>query len=216
MSIKKGYFSETTNKKTGYNYYIYTPENYEKTQKKWPLLLFLHGMGERGNNLRLVKKNGPLKRLDDGVTFPFIIVAPQCPEGSWWDADNLKNLLDHIIKDYKIDTDRIYLTGVSMGGSGTWDLANNYPEYFAAIAPVCPFFTPGDPGRFKNLPIWCFHGEKDDVVPIDDSKRMIEWIQENGGTVRFTSYPDLAHNCWRETYSNPELYEWLLKHKKSR
>jgi predicted peptidase len=215
MKLLTGHFNGTIDKKTGYQYYISLPENYEfENRKSWPVILYLHGMGQRGDDLDQVKENGPLRRIEDGVKLPFVIVAPQCPNDSWWDTDNLKSLLDHIKAAYSVNDERVYLTGSSMGGAGTWALANSYPECFAAIAPVCGFFTPGDPGRFKGLPIWCFHGAMDDFVPINDSLRMVAWIREHGGHVRFTVYPDTGHDSWRETYSNPELYEWFLEHKR--
>ena len=214
MSMLSGDSTSTINKELGYRYYIYLPEDYDNTVKEWPLILFLHGMGERGDNLELVKKTGLIRYVEDGANPPFIIATPQCPTNQWWNTDNLMALLDHIQGTFRVDHDRVYLTGLSMGGAGTWALANSYPERFAAIAPICGFFTPGDPGRFKDLPIWCFHGAMDNSVPLSDSLRMVAWIREHGGTVRFTVYPDAAHNCWTETYHNPDLYQWFLEHKK--
>ena len=215
MSLSRGHFTGTSKKEAEYRYHIYLPDDYDSMAQEWPLILFLHGMGERGDDLNLVRKNGPLRQIEDGIKLPFIIVAPQCPADSWWDADNLATLLGHIKGEFRVDGDRVYLTGVSMGGSGTWALANACPERFAAIAPVCAFFTPGDPRRLKELPIWCFHGAMDEVVPVNDSLRMVTWIREHGGNAKCTIYPDIAHNCWREVYSNSGLYQWFLENKKS-
>lgn len=215
MGILNSSFKSAITKEVGYQYCIYLPEGYDaKPRKNWPLILFLHGMGQQGDDLEQVKKNGPLRQVEDGVKFPFVIVAPQCPEKLWWDPDNLIALLDHIATDYNIDSARVYLTGLSMGGSGVWILANSQPERFAAIAPVCAFFIPVDPNRFKGLSIWCFHGEKDDIVPVNDSQRMVSWISQHGGIVKFTVYPDTGHNCWIQAYSELLLYEWFLEHKR--
>ena len=216
MSLESGRFISAVTKNVGYQYYIYLPEGYEATSKKGlPLILFLHGMGQRGDDLEQVKKNGPLYRVEEGFEFPFLIVAPQCPDNHWWDSDNLIALLDYIAGDYRVDCERVYLTGLSMGGSGVWALANSQPERFAAIAPISGFFTPVDPRRLKGLPIWCFHGAMDDIVPVNDSLRMVAWIREHGGIVKLTVYPDTGHNAWIQAYNDPSLYGWFLEHKRS-
>lgn len=214
MGLLDGLFRGSVNAVAGYRYYIYLPEGYASEPNKWPLILFLHGMGERGDNLDSIRRNGPLRHIEDGASLPFIVLAPQCPADSWWDVGSLLALLEYAEGLWRIDNDRVYLTGLSMGGAGTWALANFCPERFAAIAPVCAFFTPGDPQRFHSLPIWCFHGAMDDFVPVSDSVRMVGSIRRCGGTARFTVYPDIAHNCWREVYSSPDLYEWFLANKR--
>jgi predicted peptidase len=121
-------------------------------------------------------------------------------------------LLDEVQSKYKVDPDRVYLTGLSMGGFGTWETATQYPERFAAIVPICGGGRPYTVARLKNLPTWVFHGEKDNVVPIKRSEEMVDALKKAGGDVKFTRYPEAGHDSWTETYNNPELYDWFLKH----
>src|SRR5438067_11719457 len=139
------------------DYLLFLPEGYSKdTDKKWPLMLFLHGAGERGSDVNKVKVHGPPKIVEKRKDFPFIVVSPQCPADSWWRAFELLSLLDEIQKDYRVDPDRVYLTGLSMGGFGTWELASQAPQRFAAIAPICGGGNPALARRIKDLPIWVF------------------------------------------------------------
>ncbi|HID54914.1 TPA: phospholipase [Candidatus Poribacteria bacterium] len=198
-------------------YLLFLPDEYVRgTKRKWPLILFLHGAGERGDDLNLLKRHGIPKITEERPDFPFIAVSPQCPRYSWWTAEieSLKTLLDHIVESYPVDTDRVYLTGLSMGGFGTWRLAASYPERFAAIAPICGGGDPKWAPRLKDIPAWVFHGAKDEIVPLSESERMVEALKACGGNVRFTVYPDAGHDSWTRTYENPELYEWFLQHSK--
>ena len=201
------------------DYLLYLPETYKTSKETFPLLLFLHGAGERGKNLDNVKMHGPPMLAANGKSFPFVIVSPQCPDGAWWtDAaqiDALNTLLDEVVARYRIDRDRIYVTGLSMGGYGTWQLALQFPSRFAAIAPVCGGGDPLLANRLEHLPVWVFHGEKDSVVPFKRSEEMVAALKKNGGDVRLTAYPNTDHNSWTETYNNPALYEWFLQHKLS-
>ncbi len=202
-------------KKVSLKYLLYLPKGYgEKKDQKWPLMLFLHGAGERGDDLSLVKKHGPPKLIDQGKEFPFIVVSPQCPINSWWpeQVDALTALLDEVQSKYAVDADRVYLTGLSMGGFGTWTLASRYPERFAAIAPICGGGDRYLVSRLKNVPAWVFHGEKDTTVPLQASKDMVDALKRAGGNVQFTTYPEAGHDSWTETYNNPKLYEWFLSH----
>jgi len=194
-------------------YLLYLPENYTE-QKKWPLMLFLHGAGERGDSLDLVKVHGPPKLIDNSKLFPFIILSPQCPNDQWWSVEVLDVLLDDICKRYRVDEDHIYVTGLSMGGYGTWALAIEYPSRFAAIAPICGGGNPLKVKYIKHLPTWVFHGAKDQVVPFKSSQEMVDALKEAGGNVQFTVYPEAGHDSWTETYDNPEFHEWLLKQSK--
>jgi predicted peptidase len=194
------------------NYLIYLPEGYQDSSKLWPLVLFLHGAGERGNDLEIVKRNGPPKLVEEGKKFPFILVCPQCPERTDWDNKLLITLLDYLESNYNVDGDREYLTGLSMGGHATWSLAIQYPERFAAIIPVCGRGYSQDVYVLKNVPVWVFHGAKDDIVPVTDGQKMVEALKAAGGNVKFTIYPEAGHDAWTETYNNPEVYEWLLSH----
>ena len=196
------------------DYLLYLPKDYDQ-KDSWPLMLFLHGAGERGDNLDLVKVHGPPKLIEEGKSFPFIVVSPQCPRGHWWQPFELAALLDEIEQNYKVDPDRIYVTGLSMGGFGTWSLMAYQPKRFAAVAPIC---GGGDPIFIRLIgavPAWVFHGGKDGVVPIKRSEEMVEAMKKANVEVKFTVYPEAGHNAWTETYANPELYEWLLKHKRA-
>jgi predicted peptidase len=195
-------------------YLLYLPKDYDQ-KAAWPLMLFLHGAGERGNNLEMLKKHGPPKLIEAGKDFPFIVVSPQCPNNGWWEPLELKILLDEIVEKYKVDQDRIYVTGLSMGGFGTWSLAALQPDRFAAIVPICGGGDPVWARRFARVPAWVFHGAKDPVVPLDRSKQMVEALKQNGADVKFTVYPEAQHDAWTETYANPQLYEWLLQQKRT-
>lgn len=208
MSIDKKNFKLT-------NYLLYLPEDYQEEGKKFPLLFFLHGAGERGNNLDLLFKYGPARQVKEGLKLPFVIVAPQCSRGTYWSTHVLKDLLEEILNTYSIDVNRIYLTGVSMGGYGTWALAIDYPEKFAAIAPICGGGNPALVYKIKDIPTWVFHGAKDDIVPLQESVVIVEALKNVNESVKFTVYPDLKHDSWTRTYNNPELYKWFLDNKKN-
>ena len=198
------------------NYLLFLPEGYGTKRQSWPLMVFLHGAGERGNVLNKVAVHGPPKIVKNKKDFPFILVSPQCPEGDWWTekVEVLINLVDDIAARYKVDKKRIYLTGLSMGGYGTWALASSYPERFAAIAPICGGGSRIMSLRLKDIPIWVFHGAKDQVVPLEESEEMVNAIRKRGGDVKFTIYPDAGHDSWTETYNNQELYDWFLEYRK--
>ncbi len=195
------------------DYLLYLPKDYEK-KDSWPLLLFLHGAGERGNNLDLVKKHGPPKMIANGHEFPFIVVSPQCPKDSRWVPTPLIALISDLESRYRVDSDRIYVTGLSMGGFGTWSLASYAPDRFAAIAPICGGGERWAAKQIAQLPIWTFHGTADKAVPVERSEVMIEALKRAGGKPKLTLYPDVGHDSWTQTYNNPELYEWLLEQKR--
>lgn len=195
-------------------YLLYLPKDYGMdASKRWPLILFLHGSGESGNDLEKVKTHGPPKLIAQGKEFAFIIVSPQSPGGGW-DNEALTTLLDDIEQRYAVDKDREYLTGLSMGGFGTWALAIAHPDRFAAIAPVAAGGEAWRVRRLKNVPVWVFHGAKDPVVPIRADQEMVDALKAAGGDVKFTIYPDAGHDSWTETYNNPALYDWFLQHKR--
>lgn len=207
------------------HYVTYLPSDYEaRPDQRWPLMLFLHGAGERGNDLQRVAIHGPLKLVQAGTNFPFIIVAPQCPANERWAVEPLVRLLDHVEATCRVDTNRVYLTGLSMGGFGTWSLGLKYPQRFAALVPICGggnyietfLGSPADAEALRTLPIWAFHGGKDPVVPVAESERMVKAVRDRAGNqhVKLTIYPDALHDAWTETYNNPQLYEWLLAQKR--
>jgi predicted peptidase len=195
-------------------YLVYLPPAYKNDNNKWPLVLFLHGAGERGEDFGFVKRLGPPKLVEQGKDFPFILISPQCPMGQRWDVRELSTLLDEVESIYRVDESRVYVTGLSMGGEGTWKLIMAEPNRFAAAAPVCGRSGSSylDACKLKDLPIWIFHGAMDDVVTLDESVRMVKALEQCGNDVKFTVYPKANHNAWDETYNNEELYKWLLEH----
>lgn len=211
-------FARTVTKEIRMNYLLYLPKDYGQTDKAWPLILFLHGAGERGDNIELIKKHGLAKLAEEGREFEFIIVSPQCPQEDWWPSltEDLMLLVEDISQKYRVDSKRMYITGLSMGGYGTWSMIIKYPEMFAAASPIC---GGGDTvlARFRldKMPIWVFHGAKDSVVPLQKSEEMVEALKKAGNPeVKFTVYPEAAHDSWTQTYNNPELYQWFLKHQR--
>jgi predicted peptidase len=204
------------------DYLLFLPKGFDaQSTKRWPLILFLHGAGERGTDIWKVAKHGPPREVTEHPDFPFIVVSPQCPDGRIWSDDVVMALLDETAREYPVDTKRVYLTGLSMGGYGAWSLAVNYPERFAAVVPICGggnmisiLLADGEKGAaLKTLGIWAFHGAKDPTVPLEESERMIYLMQHLGAKdVKLTVYPEAKHDAWTETYKNPELYKWLLMH----
>lgn len=192
------------------DYLLYLPKDYEE-KDSWPLLLFLHGAGERGDNLELVKKHGPPKLIANGHEFPFIVASPQCPKNSRWVPTPLMALISDLESRYKVDSDRIYVTGLSMGGFGTWSLASYAPDRFAAIAPICGGGERWTAKQIAHLPVWTFHGTADRAVPVERTEVMVEALQRAGSNPKLTLYPDVGHDSWTQTYDNPKLYEWLLE-----
>ena len=198
------------------NYLLYLPDGYHQdTLKKWPLLLFLHGSGEKGDDLAKVKKHGPPKLIDQGKKFPFIVISPQAAsrERGWSNADLYALLLDCKQK-YRVDTDRIYLTGLSMGGFGTWSLAIEHPQEFAAIVPICGGGDTTDIWKLRHTAVWGFHGAKDNNVPLALDQKMISTLQIYNPSAKLTIYPEAEHDSWTETYNNDSLYQWLSLQKK--
>ena len=211
-------FEKTITKTLSCKYLLFLPEGYGQKRKRRPMILFLHGAGERGDDLSKVKKHGPPKLVEKQKDFSFIVLSPQCPEDDWWTdkVEVLINLLDDIVAKYDVDTKRIYLTGLSMGGYGTWSLASAYPERFAAIVPICGGGKRYMANRLKDVPVWAFHGAKDKVVPLKESQDMVNAVKNRGGNARLTVYPDAGHDSWTATYNNKELYDWFLEHRKNK
>ncbi|HUT35109.1 MAG TPA: sugar-binding protein [Planctomycetota bacterium] len=208
-------------KKTGdlvpLRYLVHLPPGAEADKaKRWPTILFLHGAGERGDDLKVVEVHGPPKLVKTRKDFPFIVISPQCPKGVWWSAPLLDDLLNEVADKYPIDPDRIYLTGLSMGGFGSWMLAMEHPDRFAAVVPICGGGDPRDAERIKDVPLWVFHGGKDSVVPVARSREMVDALTAVGGRVKLTVYPDAGHDSWTATYANEELYTWLLGQRRGR
>jgi len=200
-------------------YLLYLPNDFKGGAGQWPFMLFLHGRGESSGPLSLVKKWGPPRLLDHGESFPYIIASPQCPAKESWaqpgQQELLLKLIEHIEKTYSVDQNRVYLTGLSMGGYGSWRLAADHPELFAAVVPICGGGKPEDAEKLAALPIWVWHGTEDASVPIQKSIDMVEAIKKAGGTrIRFTTVEHVGHNSWEAAYATPELYQWLNKQTK--
>ena len=207
--------------KQAVSYWLFLPSDYDPgAKKKWPLLLFLHGYGAASTDLDKVKSVGPPKTLDDpdkAKDWPFITVSPQCPgDSAWaWRPLQLAALLDELEKHLAIDADRVYVTGPSMGGIGTWALLYHLPGRFAAGVPVSGGFSPEAARRFVDTPIWAFHGGKDNITPLPLAEEMVDAVRSAGGRhVELTVYPDAGHDAWTEAYDDPKLYDWLLKQRR--
>ncbi len=207
-------FSKEVTKTAAYDYLLYVPKGYGQEKKLWPMILFLHGAGERGDDLELLKVTGLPETLEKKKDLPFVVISPQCPQDDWWTDEALISLLDDVEQRYDVDKKRVYLTGLSMGGFGTWSLAVAHPDRFAAIVPICGGGEPTDARKLKDMPVWVFHGAKDVAVPVEKSQMMVDALKEQGSNVKFTIYPDADHDSWTVTYSNPELYKWFLEHRK--
>ncbi|MGQ9504990.1 MAG: alpha/beta hydrolase-fold protein [Thermogutta sp.] len=210
-------------------YRLWKPENYDPN-KKYPLIVFLHGAGERGDDNEAQLKNDEFLTLVLDPDHPAILIAPQCPRDSTWSAirrpwdqpqsgtpeptpgmKRLIGLLDELRKELPIDPDRCYLTGLSMGGFGTFDLLLRQPNDFAAAVPICGGGNPERAGEIAHIPMWIFHGGADPVVPVKLSQDMVKALEKAGGKVRYTEFPGVGHNSWSKAYQEPELRKWLFE-----
>ena len=217
---KPEHFKTVVTKPAELDYLLFLPQDYKKKGgQRWPLLLFLHGAGERGHNLKLVTRHGPPKIVESRPDFQFIVVSPQCPTNQIWSDDSILALLDHVTKKYAVDANRVYLTGLSMGGYGTWSLGLTHPERFAAIVPICgggntlSVLLPDKKieSALKTLPVWAFHGGKDPAVNPEESKRMVAALHAIGNEAKLTIYEQAGHDSWTQAYNDPQLYAWLLQ-----
>jgi predicted peptidase len=221
----------------GYDYLFALPDGYDQQPTRtWPLLLFLHGAGERGADVWSLTRQGLPKLLvrppelsaaeraaADDVSAGFIVVAPQCPAFEVWNDDLLLALLDDVALELRVDPARIYFTGLSLGGFGVWSLGMRHPDRFAALVPICGGGRVADvsravhrhPSALQRLGIWAFHGAQDRVVPLEESQRMVDAVKAAGvPDVRFTVYPEAEHDSWTPAYATRELYAWLLQHRR--
>jgi predicted peptidase len=201
-------------------YVVFVPKDYDE-KKEYPVILFLHGAGEtksdkKGAKMPVEVGIGPAikKRAD----FPFIVVIPQAESFGWGaetkNAKRALSMLDEVNKEYKTDAKRQYLTGLSMGGMGTWSIAMAHPDRFAAIVPICGRGDTKTAEKIKDLPCWCFHGDADTSVNVSGSRDMIDAIKKAGGMPKYTEYPKVGHNSWDAAYATDELYKWMLEQKK--
>lgn len=206
-------------------YVLSTPPDYSDNGTPAPLILHLHGLGEcgrGGDQIDRVRIHGPWKGKVGMEPFPFVVVAPQCPPPKAddpvesyrkkWQVRPLMQLLDYVESELNVDTRHVYLMGLSMGGYGTWRLAAAHPERFAAAVPICGGGDPQTASALARIPIWAFHGQRDSVVPVTETTRMIEAIRGVGGNPQVTIYPDAEHDSWTRTFANAEVFQWLLTH----
>lgn len=192
-------------------YRLFTPKAANK-DAKLPLVLFLHGAGERGNDNAAQLRHGLRTLIADAnqTERPSFVVAPQCPRGVWWNVDLLLELTHSLLAQPGVDLDRVYVTGLSMGGFATWQLIGRQPELWAAAIPVCGGGEPATADKLTTLPIWAFHGDADKTVPPEQSQRMIAAIRKAGGEPKYTEYPGVGHDSWTQTYANAEVHAWLF------
>ena len=194
-------------------YVIRYPNEFD-SKKRYPAILMLHGAGTRGSDLEKVKGNAFFTLTEEMSDFPFVVFAPQCSKNTWFDHfETLKTFVKRIAALPFIDPSHLYLTGASMGGYGSWQLAMSIPEYFAAVAPVCGGGMYWNAARLANVPVWAFHGALDKTVLPEESEKMVNAVNKKNGNARLTIYPDIGHHAWTPTFSNPALYEWFLSHK---
>jgi predicted peptidase len=215
MTATEKLFDVTITRKVSLRYLLYLPEGYDAAGKLWPLVLFLHGSGERGASLNAVTHQG-LPKLAGGKSLPLILVAPQVAEGEIWSVDALKALLDEVQAKLRVDPDRVYLTGLSMGAFGAWDLAIANPDRFAALLAISGGGNPVEVCRLKNVPVWIVHGRKDDVIPVSWAEELGRRLERCAGRVKVTIYPDAGHDAWSRTYEDPAVIAWMLAQRRGK
>lgn len=196
-------------------YLAFVPKSYSAKGEGVPLIVFLHGSGERGSDIEKIKAWGPPAITEKNPDFPFMVVSPQLAEGESWHALALKAMLDEVLAKYNVDRHRVYLTGLSLGGYGAWDLASRYPQYFAAVAPICGGGITRMVGSMRAIPTWVFHGKKDDAVAEEESDRMVEALKAAGGNVKYTVLPEGGHvDAWVHAYGEAGLFDWFMEQRK--
>ncbi|WP_457322720.1 carboxylesterase family protein [Roseateles sp. P5_E11] len=194
----------------GQRFWIWLPREYSQRTEAWPLVVFLHGSGERGTDLEKVKVHGPPKLVAVGADYPCIVVSPQLEDNLRWDPERLHKLLGALKARLNIDPQRCVGTGLSLGGFGVWHWATAFPRDLAAIAPVCGFGDPAKVSAMRGVPVRGYHGEQDQVVPLAPHIACVEALRAAGGTASLTIYPGVGHDSWTPAYQDPGLLPWLL------
>ena len=192
---------------------VYLPPTYDYSAS-FPLLLYLHGAGDRGSDLMSVREHGLPGYLSDGGKYPTIVAVPQCRKNCYWQPDELSRLLDFLEGQFAVDLERIYILGESMGGSGAWSLAHHSPQRFAAVVPLCGGGDPQAGESLKNVPIWAFHGEQDNIVPLAESERMVNAVAKVGGNARLTVLEGRGHDLRDLAWKHEALVEWMLNQRR--
>lgn len=214
-----GYIYSQSKSRADYDYLVYLPKDYSGQTRNYPLVIYLHGGSHKGNDLNKLKEYGLPYLVDQGNDFDFIVVSPQCPDNKYWSSDNwFEPLYEKIIAKYRINPDKVYLTGISMGGYGTYIIAMDHPDKFAAIVPLCGGCNDSDTTRIcnlKNIPIWAFHGTADNLIPITETERIVNTLDKCEGKIKFTKLDGEGHGIQYLYEKHPQIYEWMLKQSRS-
>ncbi|MDG0792316.1 alpha/beta hydrolase-fold protein [Cohnella ginsengisoli] len=220
MPVSNHRFHANMSDNTVVNYQLFLPRDYASTEANYPLILFLHGINRRGSDIQRLDGYGLAWVAENKQDFPFIVVTPQCPADSDWtkEYDSILALVSDIQENHRVDEDRLYVAGFSMGGHGTWDYASRSPQLFVAFVPMSGWFDPSKAMLLTEVPIWAFHCVDDDKVPVSETKDMVQALTAIGAHVNVTYFAGLRHDAYKvifETFSNAVLFEWLLKQKKT-
>lgn len=199
----------------GERVWVWLPREYRERRERWPLLVFLHGSGERGTDLEKVKVHGPPLWAARGTAYPLILVSPQLEDGARWDPQRLHKMLDGLKARLHVDPQRCLGTGLSLGGHGMWNWATAFPQDLAAIAPVCGFGDPARVGAMRRVPVRAYHGDGDTVVPLARQQACVDALRAAGGQATLTIYPGVGHDSWTPAYQDPGLLPWLLAQKQA-
>ncbi len=195
--------------------WVSLPNDYLASTTPWPLVVFLHGSGERGTDLAAVLRNGPPLQASQGKPFPFVLCSPQLPEDQQWEPEQLHALLHALQERFYVDKDRSLATGLSLGGHGVWNWATAYPNDLAAIVPVCGHGDPSKVASMRKVPVRAYHGDADTAVPIADQQACVDALRAAGGTVSFTVYPGVGHASWIPAYDDAGLVPWMLAQRRA-
>lgn len=217
MAQSRRHFAAKVELDVALDYLLYLPEQHQQ-RDPWPLIVFLHGSGERGSDLSLVAKHGLPKLLAAGSSLPAVVLSPQCPAGQLWTPQlpALKALIERCIEEHGVDPARVTVTGLSLGGAGAYELVSAHPDMFAGVAPICGPWTSLFVTRASaRLPTWVFHGDADEVVPVKESHQLVESIRAHGGDPLLTIYPGVGHDSWDRAYADTELRDWLVSQRRS-
>lgn len=211
-----GFIYSQPKPKADYSYLVYLPKDYYEQRKNYPLVIYLHGGSHKGTDLNLLKDYGLPYLVEQGNDFDFIIVSPQCPDNKYWSSENwFEPLYEKVLAKYRVNTDKVYLTGISMGAYGVYTAAMDYPDKFAALVPLCGGCDDSDTTRIcnlKNIPIWTFHGTEDEVIPITETERIVDILGECKGNIELTPLEGEGHAIQYLYEKYPQMYKWMLKH----